>query len=68
MSFLFIEYFKTSYFNSIQLDLFNKVKTGNYIIDSLLTTFIMSVIGYGINYIYESRYNKIHWYQYNLHN
>ena len=65
MSFLFIEYFKTSYFNSMQLDLFNKVKTGNYILDSLITTFIMSVIGYGINYIYESRYNKIDWYHYN---
>jgi hypothetical protein len=66
MSFLFIEYFKTNYFNTMQIDLFNKVKTGNYIIDSLLTTFIMSVIGYGINYVYESRYNKIEWNYYNF--
>jgi DNA replication protein DnaC len=66
MSFLFIEYFKTGYFNTIQMDLFNKVKTGNYIIDSMITTFIMSIIGYGINYIYESRYNKIDWNQYRI--
>jgi DNA replication protein DnaC len=26
----------------------------------------MSVIGYGINYMYESRYNKINWHQYNF--
>ena len=66
MSVLFIEYFKTGYFNSIQLDLFNKIKTGNYIIDSLLTTFIMSFIGYIINYIYETRYSKTSWFQYNV--
>jgi chaperone BCS1 len=66
MSVLFIEYFKTGYFNSIQLDLFNKIKTGNYIIDSLITTFIMSFIGYIINYIYETRYNKTSWFQYNI--
>lgn len=66
MSFLFIEYFKTNYFNTMQIDLFNKVKTGNYIIDSLITTFIMSVIGYGINYVYESRYNKTEWTYYNF--
>ena len=66
MSVLFIEYFKTGYFNSIQLDLFNKIKTGNYIIDSLITTFIMSFIGYIINYIYETRYTQTAWFNYNI--
>ena len=53
---LFIEYFKTSYFSTIQLNLFNMIKTNNVIIDSLLTTLFMSIIGYGINYIYELRF------------
>jgi hypothetical protein len=66
MSFLFIEYLRTNYFNSMQMDLFNKIKTGNYVLDSLITTFIMSVIGYGINYIYELRYTKTNWFQINL--
>ena len=66
MSAIFIEYFKTGFFNSIQLDLFNKIKTGNYVIDSLGTTLIMSIIGYFINYIYELRYTKTYWFNYNL--
>jgi len=66
MSTLFIEYFKTNYFSSIQLDLFNKIKTGNFIIDSIITTTVMSIIGYGINYIYESRYNKLPLFTFNI--
>jgi hypothetical protein len=66
MSAIFIEYFKTGFFNSIQLDLFNKIKTGNYIIDSLGSTLILSIIGYFINYIYELRYTNTYWFNYNI--
>jgi len=68
MSAIFIEHFRTGVFNSIHLDLFTKIKTGNYIIDSLGSTLIMSIIGYFINYIYELRYTKTQWFNYNLIN
>ena len=63
---LFIEYFKTSYFSTIQLNLFNMIKTNNVIIDSLLTTLFMSIIGYGINYMYELRFTDFFKFSYNF--
>jgi chaperone BCS1 len=63
---LFIEYFKNSYFSTIQLNLFNMIKTNNVIIDSLLTTLFMSIIGYGINYIYELRFTDFFKFSYSF--
>ncbi len=59
MSYLFIEFFRNSYLNSIQMTLFKMIKTDNVIIDSMLSTFLMALIGCFINYVYESRFNKI---------
>jgi DNA replication protein DnaC len=59
MSYLFIEFFRNSYLNSIQMTLFKMIKTDNVIIDSILSTFLMAVIGCFINYVYESRYTKM---------
>jgi len=54
----FIEIFRNSYLNSIQISLFKMIKTDNVIIDSLLSTFLMALIGCFINYVYESRFQK----------
>jgi DNA replication protein DnaC len=58
MSHFFIELFRNSYLNSIQMTLFKMIKTDNIIIDSLLSTFLMAIIGCFINYVYESRFQK----------
>jgi len=63
---LFIEYFKTSYFSTMQINLFNMIKTNNVFIDSILTTLFMSIIGYGINYIYELRYSNLFNFSYTI--
>jgi hypothetical protein len=51
-----MEYFKNSYMNTIQMNLFSMIKTNNVVIDSIISTFIMSVIGVLINYVYEKQF------------
>ena len=41
------------------MTLFKMIKTDNVIIDSMLSTFLMALIGCFINYVYESRFNKM---------
>ena len=41
---LFMEHFKNGYMNTIQMNLFSMIKTNNIVIDSIISTFIMSVI------------------------
>ena len=41
------------------MTLFKMIKTDNVIIDSILSTFLMAVIGCFINYVYESRFTKM---------
>lgn len=58
MMHFFIELFRNSYLNSIQMALFKMIKTDNVIMDSLISTLLMAIIGCFINYVYESRFQK----------
>ena len=39
MSFLFIEYLRTNYFNSMQMDLFNKIKDEVFITEKIYSDY-----------------------------
>ncbi len=53
---LFMEHFKNSYMNTIQMNLFSMIKTNNVVIDSIISTCIMSLIGMLINYVYDKQF------------
>ena len=53
---LFMEHFKNGYMNTIQMNLFSMIKTNNVVVDSIISTFIMSLIGMLINYVYEKQF------------
>ena len=48
-----IELLKNTFHDSTKMVIFNKFKTNNPIIDALISTVILSFIGYIINYVYE---------------
>jgi hypothetical protein len=51
-----MEHFKNSYMNTIQMNLFSMIKTNNVVIDSIISTCIMSLIGMLINYVYDKQF------------
>jgi hypothetical protein len=53
---LFMEHFKNGYMNTIQMNLFSMIKTNNVVVDSIISTFIMSLIGILINYVYDKQF------------
>jgi ATP-dependent 26S proteasome regulatory subunit len=52
--------FKNSYTDSIRMMIFNKIKTNNAFIDTILSTILISLFGYAINYFYENKTLDIH--------
>jgi len=57
MMFKFIDNLYNNYNNVTKMTLFNYIKTGNTVLDALLSTFFMSFFGLLINYLYDN-YNK----------
>jgi hypothetical protein len=49
----FIDILKTNYENITRITLFNYFKTGNNVVDAILSSIIISIFGYIINYMYE---------------
>jgi len=54
----FIEQIQNNYKHMVNMSLFNKFKTNDPIVDALLSTFILSFIGYFFTYIYENYVDK----------
>ena len=50
----FMEQIQNNYKHMVNMSLFNKFKTNDPIVDALLSTFILSFIGYFFTYIYEN--------------
>jgi hypothetical protein len=48
-----IETIKNRFEDSVKMAIFSKFKTNNTILDTIITTFILSVVGYIINYLYD---------------
>ena len=48
-----------NYFNIVKLTIFNYLKTDNPLYDAILTTVVLSFIGYIINYVYDNNYDKL---------
>jgi len=55
----FIDILKNNYTNFAKITLFNYFKTGNTAIDTILSSLVISLVGYLINYIYENNLNNI---------
>jgi|688.fasta_scaffold113344_2 hypothetical protein len=55
----FMDQMVTNYKATARMTLFNYFKTDNPAYDAIITTIIMSLFGYIINYIYDYRFDKI---------
>jgi len=54
----FIDNLYNNYKNVTKMTLFNYIKTGNTVVDAILSTFIMSFFGILINYLYDNHHNS----------
>ena len=55
----FITILKNNYSNIIRFTIFDFFKTGNIVFDTILSSIILSIVGYIINYIYENNLDAI---------
>ena len=55
----FINILKNNYSNVIRFTFFDYFKTGNMAFDAILSSLILSIVGYIINYIYEYNIESI---------
>ena len=55
----FMEQIQNNYKHMVNMSLFNKYKTNDPVIDALLSTFILSFIGYIFTYIYENYLDRM---------
>jgi len=51
----FIEILNNNYKNVTKMAIFNYFKTGNTVLDAILSTITMSVVGFYINYLYDNK-------------
>jgi len=49
----FIRIIHTNYYDIIKMSVFNFLKTGNPVYDTIISTFVISIFGFLINYIYD---------------
>ena len=43
--------------NVIRMTIFDYFKTGNQVYDTMISTVVISALGYVINYLYENKFN-----------
>lgn len=60
----FVHIFKNRFEDSLKMTLFTRFKTNDPYWDTIFSTILLSIIGYGVNYLYEksSNLNWVSWY------
>ena len=53
-----MENMRANYLNTVKMKVFHFVKTGNIVLDSILSVIGMTIVGYIINYIYDNRLDE----------
>jgi hypothetical protein len=53
-----MENIRANYLNTVKMKVFHFVKTGNIVLDSILSVIGMTIVGYIINYIYDNRLDE----------
>ena len=54
-----MENIRANYLNTVKMKVFHFVKTGNIVLDSILSVIGMTIVGYIINYIYDNRLDEL---------
>ena len=52
----FITLIRSNYYEIVKMTMFNFLKTGNPICDTLISTFVISMLGFLINYFYDNNF------------
>jgi DNA replication protein DnaC len=53
-----MENMRANYLNTVKMKVFHFFKTGNIVLDSILSVIGMTIVGYIINYIYDNRFDE----------